>query len=77
MQPQAKGAGLVMKLAVDGSSGPEAHGREGRNSAYEQHVRFCHYLATRSIHLDLWDGDALLQVGGRVGGCTLTLRSLF
>lgn len=67
---QQRGAGLVLKLSVDGSAGNSgdgevaAAGSEALAAAHDTHVSFCRYLATRALHLDLWDGESLLQVGG-------------
>ncbi|KAK9823703.1 hypothetical protein WJX72_004791 [[Myrmecia] bisecta] len=54
------GAGVVLKFRVD----PVGDGEDMSAGGMEDRlVHFCRYLATRSLSIDVWDGDSLLQVG--------------
>jgi hypothetical protein len=58
----------VLKHVVDGSEVPLAPGVSPGQAAHAEHLAFCSYLATRQLVVDVWDGESLLQVRGRVPG---------
>eukprot|EP00983_Pelagomonas_calceolata_P102557 1158819-Pelagomonas_calceolata.AAC.6 len=55
-------AGVLIKYVLDGSVGPLDPGQSPASAAHEAHMTFAAYLASRSLSLDVWDGDSLLQV---------------
>lgn len=62
--PAKKGAGLVLKYVVDGGAEALPSGQSAQQAGYEAHMAFCQYLAHKSVCLDVWDAESLLQVGG-------------
>lgn len=55
-------AGVVVKYVVDGTAQPLATGQTPQQAGYEQSLAFAQYLAHKSLHVDVWDGESLLQV---------------
>lgn len=54
------------KPQVDGGNEPVPSGQTAQQAGFEAAMAFAQYLATKTLHLDVWDGESLLQV--RVGG---------
>lgn len=54
--------GVVVKYVVDGTAQPLATGQTPQQAGYEQSLAFAQYLAHKSLHVDVWDGESLLQV---------------
>ncbi|KAG2438730.1 hypothetical protein HXX76_005275 [Chlamydomonas incerta] len=61
--PARKGAGLVLKYVVDGAAEAVPSGQTPQDAGFEAARGFAQYLAVKTLHLDVWDGDSLLQVG--------------
>ncbi|GFR44041.1 hypothetical protein Agub_g5201 [Astrephomene gubernaculifera] len=61
--PSKKGAGLVMKFEVDGGTEAVPSGQTAQQAGFEASMAFAQYLAHKTLHLDVWDGESLLQVG--------------
>lgn len=60
--PARKGAGLVLKYVVDGAAEAVPSGQTPQDAGFEAARGFAQYLAVKTLHLDVWDGDSLLQV---------------
>lgn len=52
----------MLKYSVDGGMEPTASGASPQQAAHDAHVGFCTFLAAKSLHVDVWDGESLLQV---------------
>lgn len=63
----------MLKYEVDGSKGPLAAGQDLAAAAYEAHMSFASYLASRALSVDVWDGESLLQVWICLGAAAITL----
>ncbi|GIL84279.1 hypothetical protein Vretimale_15928 [Volvox reticuliferus] len=61
--PAKKGAGLVLKFEVDGGTEPVPSGQTAQQAGFEAAMAFAQYLAHKTLHLDVWDGESLLQLG--------------
>ncbi len=51
---------------VDGGNEAVPSGQTAQQAGFESAMAFAQYLASKTLHLDVWDGESLLQV--RVGG---------
>ncbi|GLC73822.1 hypothetical protein PLESTF_001424700 [Pleodorina starrii] len=61
--PAKRGAGLVLKFDVDGGAEPVPSGQSAQQAGFEAAMAFAQYLASKTLHLDVWDGESLLQLG--------------
>ena len=67
----------MTKYVVDGTLEPLATGQTMEQGAYEAVMAFDQYLAHKRLHVDVWDGESLLQVrpqggAGAGAGCMWT-----
>ncbi|KXZ51260.1 hypothetical protein GPECTOR_13g747 [Gonium pectorale] len=61
--PARKGAGLVYKYVVDGGMEAIPSGQTAQQAGFEAAMQFAQYLGAKTLHLDVWDGESLLQLG--------------
>lgn len=58
-----QGSGLVLKHHLDTNVVALGAGEDGATVARERRLHFARYLATRTLSIDVWDADSLLQLG--------------
>ena len=52
----------MLKYVVDGGSEAVPSGQTAQQAGFESHMAFCQYLANKTLNLDVWDAESLLQV---------------
>jgi hypothetical protein len=57
-----RGAGVTVKYAVDATLEAIPSGQTADQAAYEGHMHFTQYLGSKTLSVDVWDGESLLQV---------------
>ncbi|GMH42847.1 hypothetical protein BSKO_10766 [Bryopsis sp. KO-2023] len=67
-----RGAGVVLKYAVEVSPSITDVAPDPYSVQHDRHVHFCNYLAGRSLVVDVWEGESMLQIGS----VTIKLDSL-
>jgi nephrocystin-4 len=61
--PHRKGAGVTIKYVVDATLDAVPSGQTAQQAAFEGSMHFSQYLAAKTLSVDVWDGESLLQVG--------------
>ena len=54
--------GVSVKYVVDATLDAVPSGQTAQQAAFEGNMHFSQYLAAKTLSVDVWDGESLLQV---------------
>jgi nephrocystin-4 len=54
--------GVTVKYVIDATLDAVPSGQTAQQAAYEGNMHFSQYLAAKTLSVDVWDGESLLQV---------------
>lgn len=57
-------AGVTVKYIVDATLEALPSGQTADQAAFEGAMHFAQYLSSKTLSIDVWDGESLLQVRG-------------
>ena len=60
--PPPPPSGVSIKYVVDATLDAVPSGQTAQQAAFEGNMHFNQYLAAKTLSVDVWDGESLLQV---------------